>query len=233
MASAILGTTFWLQQSPETALGLPAGLVEHGVGLREAAFTISLAAVLGAALAFRPVRKGTPTRDPAVIQTQIVLSCVGAIIMLVVGASIARAFGIVGAASLVRYRAKIADPKDAAVMLVALAIGLATGVGIYWVAGVATLLILIVLYFLESFEPAPSRKYLLTIKDADLDQRRDSIEAFFRRQRIAFDLRSTAPRELSYEVEVPARKRTDGITKAIIADVGPDETTTVEWARTK
>ena len=33
--------------------------------------------------------------------------------MLVVGSSLARAFGIVGAAGLVRYRAKIDDPKDA------------------------------------------------------------------------------------------------------------------------
>jgi hypothetical protein len=38
--------------------------------------------------------------------------------MLVVGASLARAFGIVGAANLIRYRSKIDDPKDAVVMLV-------------------------------------------------------------------------------------------------------------------
>ena len=38
--------------------------------------------------------------------------------MLVVGTNLARAFGVVGAAGLVRYRAKIEDPKDAGVMLV-------------------------------------------------------------------------------------------------------------------
>lgn len=32
--------------------------------------------------------------------------------MLVVGTSLARAFGIVGAAGLVRYRSKIDDPKE-------------------------------------------------------------------------------------------------------------------------
>lgn len=45
------------------------------------------------------------------------LAIVGCLVMLIVGASLARAFGIAGAASLVRYRAKIADPKDASVML--------------------------------------------------------------------------------------------------------------------
>ena len=80
---------------------------------------LPLAASLGAALALRPRRRsGTPPRNPAVVQTQIILSVVGAIIMLVVGASLARAFGIVGAANLIRYRSKIDDPKDAVVMLV-------------------------------------------------------------------------------------------------------------------
>ena len=64
-------------------------------------------------LALRPRRNGTPERQPAVVQTQIILAVVGALIMLVVGASLARAFGIVGAANLIRYRSKIDDPKDA------------------------------------------------------------------------------------------------------------------------
>ena len=72
---------------------------------------------LGTALALRPRRRGTPPRAPAVVQTQIVLAIVGAVVMLVVGASLARAFGIVGVASLIRYRSKIDDPKDAVVML--------------------------------------------------------------------------------------------------------------------
>lgn len=66
-------------------------------------------------------------RQPAVVQTQIILAVVGALIMLVVGASLARAFGIVGAANLIRYRSKIDDPKDAVVMLCALSVGLASG----------------------------------------------------------------------------------------------------------
>jgi hypothetical protein len=72
--------------------------------IQEAAIRLPLAAVLGTALALRPRRRGTPARSPAVVQTQIILSVVGAIIMLVVGASLARAFGIVGAANLIRYR---------------------------------------------------------------------------------------------------------------------------------
>src|SRR4029079_16624623 len=92
------------------------------------------AALLSAALAVRPKRKGTPTRQPAVIQTQIILAIVGAVVMLVVGTNLARALGVVGAAGRVRYRAKIEDPKDAGVMLTTLAVGLASGVGLYVMA---------------------------------------------------------------------------------------------------
>src|SRR4249919_1502634 len=102
------------------------------------AVRLPLAALLGTVLALRPRRRGTPERQPAVVQTQIVLSVVGALIMLVVGASLARAFGIVGAANLIRYRSKIDDPKDAVVMLCALAVGLASGVGLSALAIVST-----------------------------------------------------------------------------------------------
>ena len=103
-------------------------------GLAQAAVRLPLAALFGAALALRPRRASSPPRDPAVIETQIVLAIVGALIMLIVGASLARAFGIAGAANLIRYRAKIEDPKDAVVMLSTLALGLASGVGLFGIA---------------------------------------------------------------------------------------------------
>src|SRR5262245_30356387 len=81
-------------------------LKEQTAPLLKAVISLPVAAVLGAVLAFRPRRRGTPARTPMVIHTQILLALVGAIVMLVVGSSLARAFGIVGAASLVRYRAK-------------------------------------------------------------------------------------------------------------------------------
>ena len=107
---------------------------------------LPLAAVLAATLAVRPRRRGTPHRKPPVIQTQIILAVVGAVVMLVVGSSLARAFGIVGAAGLVRYRAKIDDPKDAGVMLSTLAVGLAAGVGLWMIAVFATVFILTMLW---------------------------------------------------------------------------------------
>ena len=121
--------------------------------LKHALSRLPIAAGLACVLAFRPRRHGTPPRQTPVIQTQIILAVVGAVVMLVVGSSLARAFGIVGAAGLVRYRAKIDDPKDAGVMLSTLAVGLASGVGVWLLAAFATVFILALLWVVESFEP--------------------------------------------------------------------------------
>jgi len=132
--------------------------------IQPAMVRLPLAALLGAALALRPRRRGTPKRTPAVVQTQIVLAVVGAVIMLVVGASLARAFGIVGAANLIRYRSKIDDPKDAVVMLCALAVGLASGVGLYALGVFSTAFLVAALWVIESFEPQGLKRFDLKIK---------------------------------------------------------------------
>ena len=87
--------------------------------------------------------------------------------MMIVGASLARAFGIVGAANLIRYRAKIDDPKDAVVMLATLSIGLACGVELYGLAVFATLFILGVLWVVESLEPELRKMFDLKVTAAD------------------------------------------------------------------
>jgi hypothetical protein len=188
---------------------------------------LPVAALLGAALAFRPVRRGTPARDPAVIQTQIVLAVVGALIMMVVGASLARAFGILGAANLVRYRAKIGDPKDAAVMLVALAVGLASGIGLYLPAAAATLFILVMLWALESIEPAPVKVFELKIKGDAAADIKPKVEQLLREQHLRHELRSTGQDELAYHVTLPARRRTNRVATAILA-LDPEKKMTVE-----
>src|SRR4029450_12059638 len=116
---------------------------------------LGLAAGLGTALALRPKRRGPPIRTTAVVQTQIILALVGAVIMLVVGASLARAFGIVGAASLIRYRSTPDAPKAAVVMLTSLSGALAAGVGLYALATVSPVVLVLALWIIGSLEPLP------------------------------------------------------------------------------
>ncbi|MGH9347900.1 MAG: DUF4956 domain-containing protein, partial [Vicinamibacterales bacterium] len=151
-----------------------------------------------------------------VIQTQIILAVVGTLVMMVVGASLARAFGIVGASNLIRYRAKIEDPKDAVVMLTTLSVGLATGVELYGLAVFATVFILAVLWVVESLEPERRKTFELKVTAADPSVLRSEIEAVLRRYDIRYELRSAGAKELVYEADLPLETKTDRVSNAIL-----------------
>jgi uncharacterized membrane protein YhiD involved in acid resistance len=196
----------------------------------DAMIRLPLAAVLGAALALRPKRRGTPPRSPAVIQTQIMLAVVGSVIMLVVGASLARAFGIVGVASLIRYRSKIEDPKDAVVMLCALGVGLASGVGLYALAVFSTVFMGAALWIIESFEPQKQKRFTLKVKAGkDTDAVRPKIERILTRYKGEFELRTASDDEVCYDVQVPLELPTDRVSDAILR-LDPEGHIAVDWA---
>jgi hypothetical protein len=196
--------------------------------LRHALSRLPIAAGLASLLAFRPRRKGTPARQMPVIQTQIILAVVGAVVMLVVGSSLARAFGIVGAAGLVRYRAKIDDPKDAGVMLSTLAVGLAAGVGVWLLAGFATLFILALLWIVESFEPQATQLFTLKIKANDPAALKPKLDALLARQHFEFELRGSSHEDLHYEVRMPGHGKTNGLSERI-QQLDPENVNEVEW----
>ena len=200
--------------SPEAlgALGDTQGLQAE---LLQAVIRLPLAAALGTALALRPRRLGTPIRQSAVVQTQIVLAVVGALIMLVVGASLARAFGIVGAANLIRYRSKVDDPKDAVVMLCTLSVGLASGVGLFGLAAIGTLFIGVVLWIVEGFEPQ-TRIFELCVKLGDQTQSlRPRIEQVLRGVKARYELRAESPAEVTYVTTVPRDFDIDRVSGAL------------------
>jgi uncharacterized membrane protein YhiD involved in acid resistance len=229
-----LGAEVALAQDAGPFQTAPVADVAAWDGIREAAVRLPLAAVLGAVLALRPKRRGTPKRTPAVIQTQIILAVVGAVIMLVVGSSLARAFGIVGAANLIRYRAKIEDPKDAGVMLCTLAIGLASGVGLYALTTFSTIFILIVVSVIESFEPQTKKTFELTVggseevKDFNAADLRSRLEAVLERFQLEYELRTTSPEKIVFKVNVPFEVETETVTNAILA-LDRKTPPTVKW----
>jgi uncharacterized membrane protein YhiD involved in acid resistance len=142
------------------------------VGEAAAAITVRLllAALLGAALAFRPrSRLRALKRNPFVGQTQILLAVVAAALMIIVGDNAARAFGIFAAVSLVRFRTNIRDPKEITVLLISLAVGLGAGVGRWELSLILTVFSLLLLWILEHREPEQvSRAMDLTVTTRDV-----------------------------------------------------------------
>jgi uncharacterized membrane protein YhiD involved in acid resistance len=207
-------------------------LESHFDMVERAVLALPFATALGAALAFRPRRRGTPPRSAPVIETQIVLAVVGATVMLVVGSSLARAFGIVGAANLIRYRAKIDDPKDAVVMLSTLSLGLCCGVELYGLATFAGVFLLGVLWAVESIEAELTKHFELKVTAGDPAALRNDIESVLRRYHVQFELRSLGQKELVYDSELPLHTRTDRIANAIVS-LGKNGDTEVAWDEKK
>jgi len=183
---------------------------------QHALWILPISAGLGAAMGFiRPVRRGLIPRQSHVIQTQVLLAVVGAIIILVVAESLARAFAIVGAAGLVRYRARIRDPKDAGVLLMSLAIGLIMGTGAVILALFACGFAIGILWLLESIEPNDRTQFDLTVEAKNALRVRPHVEQALRRKGVRFTLHESTPSELRYLVSVPLDRRIDKLAKAI------------------
>jgi len=225
------------QQAPQQAAG-EAGPASNEIPsfslaeLGHALLCLSVAAVLGTVLAFRPRRPGGPPRVANVIQAQIMLAIVGSLVMLIVGASLARAFAIAGAAGLVRYRAKIDDPKDASVMLSCLAVGLASGVGLLPLAALGTVFTVTVLRVLESREPWPAKRFELKVSAKSPAKLKPEVEALLAKSRIKFELRESTEEHIAYSAEVPHGKKVDKISEAITALQGA-EAVAVAWDEKK
>ena len=190
---------------------------------------LSVAAALGAALGIiRPVRREIVPRSAHVIQAQILLSVVGAIIVIVVAESLARAFAVVGVAGLVRYRSRIEDPKDAGVMLIALSLGLAAGTGLFLFALIACVFVIGVLWLLESFEPSAQTRFDLKITAKDAVALQPELEMALQAKGVTFDLRGSASDELHYEVTIPYHQQIRKLTR-VIRELGGRRGTSVEW----
>ena len=95
----------------------------------------------------------------------IMLSMITSIVIMVIGNNLARAFGMVGAMSIIRFRTAVKDAADIMFIFFALTIGLACGVKMYAVAIFGTLFIssVFILLHLFNFGMVKRKEYLLQI----------------------------------------------------------------------
>ncbi|TVR80498.1 MAG: DUF4956 domain-containing protein [Chitinophagaceae bacterium] len=95
----------------------------------------------------------------------IMLTMITSIVIMVIGNNLARAFGLVGAMSIIRFRTAVKDSQDITFIFFALTIGLAAGVGLYAVAFAGTAIIGFIIMVLSAinFSSKTKKEYLLQI----------------------------------------------------------------------
>ncbi len=82
-----------------------------------------------------------PSYSRSFVNSLVALSLITAVVIMVIGNNLARAFGLVGAMSIIRFRTAVKDAQDIVFIFFSLAIGMAAGVGLLKVAFISTVFI--------------------------------------------------------------------------------------------
>jgi hypothetical protein len=99
--------------------------------------------------------------------TLVLLSVLIAMVTQVIGDSVARAFSLVGALSIVRFRTVVRDTRDTAYVIFAVVVGMAIGAHNLWVATIGIAVIGIAAFIMAARTKVPKESaptFLLTIR---------------------------------------------------------------------
>jgi len=133
-------------------------------------FNIIFGLVLGLVIAtiYRKNHRGTSYSDSFTF-TLVLLTAAGSILMMIVGNSLARAFSLFGAFSIIRFRTAVKEAKDIAYVFISLVIGMSVGTNNYTIAVISTLLLGLAIIFMTKnrFGSIISADHLLTFQYQD------------------------------------------------------------------
>ncbi|MDP2624640.1 MAG: DUF4956 domain-containing protein [Candidatus Peregrinibacteria bacterium] len=115
--------------------------------------TITLSFVLNALIGYvyKITHKGT-SYTQSYVHTLVLMGMVVGIVMLIVGSNIARAFSLVGALSIVRFRNAVKETRDVGFIFFAMSIGMAAGTRFYSLAVISTAIICLLILIMYRFD---------------------------------------------------------------------------------
>jgi hypothetical protein len=115
---------------------------------------LGCAIVLGTVIAWRPF-----SRRPIKVEVKhalLIMTVAATMVVIVIGDSLARAFGVVGLGSFIRFRSSIKDPRDVTLFFLAIGTGMACGLGAVPVAAVGVGVMWLLLVALDwNYVPPP------------------------------------------------------------------------------
>ncbi len=147
------------------------------------------------------------------VQTLVLMGMIVAVIMLIVGSNIARAFSLVGALSIIRFRNAVKETRDVWFIFLAMAIGMAMGTKFYLLGIIATIVITIVIVIMNRFDRFSRSNLSQVLKiqinpDTPFDELFDDVFIKYTKEShlVSIDsVRSWALTELIYNVELKSK----------------------------
>lgn len=195
----------------------------------DASFVLLLSFALALALSwvYRYTHRGV-SYSQGYVHTLVIITTVVSLIMLIIGSNIARAFTLVGALSVIRFRNAVKESRDVGFIFMGLAIGMAVGTRFYVMSIFATAILsafVVALYKLNLFAKEIRERILRVQVPADNDHEAVLEEPFLKHleeQRIISieSVRSGALNEVVYSVVLKRDTSPNALIEAIRARNG-------------
>ena len=187
--------------------------------VRAAIMSFALALIVG--YTYRVTHQG-PSYSQTTVQTMVIMAVVVSLIMLIIGTNIARAFSLVGALSIIRFRNAVKESRDVAFYFLAMAIGMSCGTHHVAIAATFTLVACPMIFFMARFnigaKPVVEVLLRLTLGE-NIDYRTAFDEIFFKHLEnadlLSVDSDGSGRLELVYSVTL--RKTT--VEQAMLSDM--------------
>ncbi|MNO89502.1 hypothetical protein D3C76_809880 [compost metagenome] len=163
-----------------------------------ALITILLSIVLGGIISYTYMKTNLNGYTQSFTLTMVLLPVIVAIIILLIGSNVARAFSLAGAFSIIRFRSAPGDPKDITFVLFTMASGLACGVGSFGYAVLFTLILCVLMFILNRTNFGVRRNMQKTLK-VTIPESLGYEEAFaevFNKHHVEYELKKIRTTEL-------------------------------------
>ena len=195
--------------------------------------TAAAAIALLITLVHRPLANEHPD-SRTMEQAQMLLCVAGALVMIIIGNSVARAFGVAGAASIIRFRTPIENPKDTTLLFLLLGLGMASGLGAFAVAGLGTGFLCMFLLLLDRLPSDGKLRVLMVELTADgREFPTVPVETVFVRAGVIYEARDVSQSKEStvrYQLSVERRVSLEDLSAQLSATPGVKS---VAWKKVK
>jgi hypothetical protein len=185
----------WVEQRWPVATGVADDSARQRFHAGVEALKLVIAALIGGLVS--AVHRRYPGDKPisrSLAQAQVLLCVAGALMMIIIGNSFARALGIAGGATIVRFRTPVDDAKDSTVLFLGLGLGMACGLGEFGVAGLGMAFLCLCLVLLDWIVERKPRAMILEMVATDNDFPADYVNRLLAAYQVQFE-----PREVSQQ----------------------------------
>lgn len=185
---------------------------------------LSLASVLGiaTALVYKKTHRGV-SYSQSFVSSLVLTTIISTIIIMVIGSSLARAFGLIGAFTIVRFRSAIKDVRDMTFLFLSLALGVAAGTSSYQLAVFGFIFTSGLVFLLEkiNFGAINNYEYVLTFTIKPHPDEREPYQKIFEqylKENMLLNVRSIdegKELELAFNIRLKSLKNTHEFTKSL------------------